>query len=100
MSHCIAAVKDANPKISSAALCALSVLIRKYRDDFLPLTNMSFETLLLKLGDAKVEFMYWDMLHGMVSALFVFFRQVCASRRWVLYFILSKYWGWPRHSNA
>jgi hypothetical protein len=57
MSHCIAAVKDANPKISSAALCALSVLIRKYRDDFLPLTNMSFETLLLKLGDAKVELM-------------------------------------------
>jgi hypothetical protein len=61
MSHCVNSVKDANPKIASVALTSLSVLIRKYREDFHPLANMSFEQLLIKMGDAKVMLCKFQM---------------------------------------
>ena len=54
MSFSVNYVKDANPKIVSIALGCLNLLILNYRDDFQPLVNMSFEILLVKLGDAKV----------------------------------------------
>jgi hypothetical protein len=54
MSSCVNAVKDANPKIGVVALSCLDLLIKNYRDDFVPLANMSFELLLAKLGDSKV----------------------------------------------
>ena len=54
MSHCVSAVKDANPKIVSAGMLCVGYLVTNFRDDFYPLANMSFEALLIKLGDSKV----------------------------------------------
>lgn len=55
MSSSVGAVKDANPKIAVVALNCLDQLIRSYKDDFSPLVNMSFELLLVKVGDNKVS---------------------------------------------
>lgn len=54
MSHCVGAMKDANPKIVSVGMQCVSSLVSNYREDFSSLANMSFEALLLKLGDSKV----------------------------------------------
>jgi hypothetical protein len=54
MSYCVNFVKDANPKIAAVALTSISMLVKHHREDFHPLVNMSFDALLLKLGDAKV----------------------------------------------
>lgn len=55
MSSSIGAVKDANPKVVVVALNCMDLLIRVHKDDFSPLVNMSFELLLGKLGDNKVD---------------------------------------------
>lgn len=83
MSHCITAVKDANPKIGGAALMALSVLIRKYTDEFRPLANMSFEQLLVKLGDAKVGNRIMWVEKANLADFRIICRQTFGNKQWM-----------------
>lgn len=56
MNASINTVKDANPKIVVGGLNCLDLLIKNYKDDFMPMVAMSFDLLLTKLGDAKVRY--------------------------------------------
>lgn len=55
MNSSVNALKDANPKIVFAAFVCLDLLIKNFREDFQPLVNMSFEALLSKLADNRVN---------------------------------------------
>lgn len=51
----VAALQDANPKIVIAGLGCIEVIIERHFEHYQPLVNMSFDVLLLKLGDARVS---------------------------------------------
>ena len=51
----VAVLQDANPKIVIAGLGCIEVIVEKHFEHYQPLVNMSFDVLLLKLGDARVS---------------------------------------------
>lgn len=53
----VTALKDANPKIVLSAMECVKIFINEYSSDFQSLVNMTFDILLTKFGDSKVQSM-------------------------------------------
>ena len=55
MSHGIASIKDANPKLVALGLDCLQIVIEHNSESFYPLINMAVDALITKLTDTKVS---------------------------------------------
>lgn len=55
LSMTINLIKDANPKIVLLSLDCLTIFLEKYSEYFQSLTNLTFDYVIGKLGDAKVH---------------------------------------------
>ena len=55
MSSCVAALKDANPKVVLLCLDCVQLLLEAHGDSFQSLVNMCFDMLLSKLSDGKLN---------------------------------------------
>lgn len=62
MSGCVALVRDANPKVAQLGLDCMKLMITNHAESFQPLVNMSFDILLNKFSDNKVQIFLFSEL--------------------------------------